>query len=101
LCFTDGAALPNGDIVFSAVAENTEDSYNDGPCMGSAVGILTKAGNLRSLHALDLPHKIEGIDAKMEGDSIRLLLVTDDDNASIPAGLYSASLANVKPAVKT
>jgi len=30
LCFTDGAALPDGRFVFTAVAEDTEDSYEDG-----------------------------------------------------------------------
>ncbi len=94
LCFTDGAALPNGDIVFSAIAEDTEDHYNDGPCVGAAIGILDKEGNLRCLHQLDQPHKIEGVDARVEGAAIRLLLVTDADDASIPAGLFSAALAS-------
>ena len=93
LCFTDGSALPNGDIVFSAVAEDTEDTYNDGPCVGAAIGILDREGNLRCLHRLDQPHKIEGVDARVEGGVIRLLLVTDADDASIPASIFSATLA--------
>lgn len=92
LCFTDGAALPNGDIVFSAVAENTEDSYNDGPCLGAALGVMDRKGNARSLHLLDQRHKIEGIDASVESDVVRLRLVTDADDAAIPAGLFSATL---------
>ena len=93
LGLTDGAALPNGDIVFSAVAENQEDNYNDGPCVGAALGVLNKDGNLRCLHRLDQAHKIEGIDASLESGVIRLLLVTDADDANIPASLYSAALA--------
>ncbi len=90
LCFTDGAALPDGKIVFSAVAENTRDHYNDGPCVAAAIGIMDMDGDIRCMHQLDQPHKIEGIDARVEGDVIRLLLVTDADDAAIPAGLFSA-----------
>jgi hypothetical protein len=40
LCFTDGAALPDGGWVFCAAAEATDDNYADGPCRGSAVGVV-------------------------------------------------------------
>ncbi len=93
LCFTDGAALPNGDILFTAIAENTEDNYQDGPCAGAAIGIADAKGKLRCLHRLDQPHKIEGVDAKVEGDVIRVLLVTDADDVEIPACLYSANIS--------
>jgi hypothetical protein len=92
LCFTDAAALPNGEFVFTAIAEDTEDNYNDGPCTGAAVGIADREGRLRCLYPLDRPHKIEGVDARVEGDVIRLLLVTDADDAAIPASLYSSTI---------
>jgi len=92
LCFTDGAALPDGDIVFAAVAEDTPDAYQDGPCAGAAIGVADRDGNLRCLHRLDPPHKVEGVDARVEGDVIRLLLVTDADDPAVPACLYSAVL---------
>lgn len=92
LSFTDAAALPNGEFVFAAVAEDTEDSYNDGPCTGAAIGIADREGRLRCLYQLDRPHKIEGVDARVEGDVIRLLLVTDADDVAIPACLYSATI---------
>jgi hypothetical protein len=91
-CFTDGAALPNGDMVFTAIAEDNGDTYNDGPCAGAAIGIADKDGNLLCLRQLDQPHKIEGVDARVEGDVIRLLVVTDADDASIPACLFSTSI---------
>ena len=78
--FTDAAALPDGDMVFTAVAEDTHDSYNDGPCHGAAIGVVDSKGRLRSLQPLDHPYKIEGVDARMDGDVIRLLLVTDADD---------------------
>jgi hypothetical protein len=92
-CFTDAAALPDGDMVFTAVAEDTDAAYNDGPCAGAAIGIADDNGHLRCLHRLDRPFKIEGVDAQVDGDVIRLLLVTDADQADIPAGLFSATVA--------
>ena len=92
LCFTDGAALPDGGMAFTAVAEDTDDGFFDGPCAGAAVGILGPEGGLRFLERLDRPHKIEGVEARIEGNTVRLLLVTDADDASVPAALYSAEI---------
>ena len=91
-CFTDAAALPDGAMVFTAIAEDTDDPYDDGPCAGAAVGILDNDGHLRGLHRLERPCKVEGVDARVDGDVIRLLLVTDADDADIPAGLFSATM---------
>jgi len=90
--FTDAAALPNGDVLFTAIAEDTEDTYNDGACVASAIGILSPDGKLRRLVPLAAPHKIEGVDARVEGGVITLLLVTDADDPEIPAVLYSATM---------
>lgn len=92
LGFTDAAALPGGAIVFTAVAEDTGDPYDDGPCAGAAIGIADQDGRVRSLYPLDQPHKIEGVSARMDGDVVRLLLVTDADDAAVPAGLFSATI---------
>ena len=89
-CFTDAAALPDGTMVFTAVAEDTNDSYNDGACAGAAVGIADN--ELRCLHRLERPYKVEGVDARMEGSVVRLLLVTDADDADTAAGLFSATM---------
>jgi hypothetical protein len=103
LCFTDAAALPDGAMVFTAIAEDTDDTYSDGPCVGAAIGIADSSGRLRCLHRLDRPCKIEGVDARVDGDVVRLLLVTDADDAAVPAGLFSAtiSLANYPAAAKS
>lgn len=90
-CFTDAAALPDGDMVFSAVAEDTDNAVHDGTCIGAAIGIADNNGRLRSLRRLDQPHKIEGIHARLDGNGLELLLVTDADNAEIPAMLFSAT----------
>jgi uncharacterized protein DUF6929 len=89
---TDGASLPDGDFVFSAVAEDTNDSYRDGPCVGAALGIAGCDGRVRALWRLEHPHKIEGIDASVDGDTVRLLLVTDADDPATAACLYTAWL---------
>jgi len=90
--FTDAAALPDGGMVITAVAEDTQDSYNDGPCCGAAIGVLDSEGRLLSLRPLDYPYKIEGVHARMDGDVIHLLLVTDADDAGIPASLFAAAM---------
>ncbi len=92
LCFTDATTLRNGDIVFTASAENTSDSYLDGQCMGSAIGVINRGGDLVLLEPIDKTVKLEGIEADEEENNIELLLVTDADDAAHPAQLYSASV---------
>nr|WP_216369848.1 hypothetical protein [Ramlibacter montanisoli] len=75
--FTDGAALPGGGWIFSAVAEDTPDSYADGRCAGSALGTVNADGTLLSLEPLPGAHKVEGIALLPDG---RLLMVTDADD---------------------
>ena len=90
--FTDAAALPNGDIVFCAVAEDTEDAYRDGPCIGAGVGTLDADGQPQFFEQLDRPYKVEGIDARQDRDRIRVLMVTDADDPATPAALLCASI---------
>lgn len=92
LGFTDGAALPDGRIVFSAVAENAEDTYLDGPCIGAAIGIIGIDGRVETLYRLEPTQKIEGVHATIQGDLIRLLMVTDADDADVPGKLLSAEI---------
>lgn len=92
LCFTDASALPSGEMVFCAVAEDTEDAYRDGRCVGAAIGIADTNGHLLSLRRLERPYKVEGISARLENDTLNLLLVTDADDRAISAKLLSASI---------
>ena len=92
LCFTDAAALPDGTMVFTAVAEDTDDNYKDGACTGAAVGIVDKELQLQCLYRLERPYKVEGVNARVEGDVIRLLMVTDADDFEIPAALFSTTI---------
>ena len=92
LSFTDGASLPDGAMVFTAVAEDTEDTYNDGACLGAAIGVVAPDGTVRLLERLDECHKVEGVAARVDNNVVRLLLVTDADDPAIPANLFSATL---------
>ena len=94
LTFTDGATLPDGGMVFTAVAEDTDDTYNDGACLGAAVGILASDGTLRRLDYIEQCHKVEGVAAQIDGDLIRLLLITDADDPNVPAALFSTTIPN-------
>jgi hypothetical protein len=90
-CFTDATALPNGDIVFTASAENTSSSYLDGACMGSLIGRINAKGDLQLLEPVDKTIKLEGVEATVKNNSIELLLVSDADDETRPAQLFSAS----------
>lgn len=95
LGFTDGAALPGGDgdgdggWVFSAVAENTDDSYADGECVASAIGWVGADGVLQRMVALEGAPKVEGI--ALDGEK-RLLMVTDADDPERASRLLAVAL---------
>lgn len=91
-CFTDAASLDTGEIVFIASAENTDDSYLDGTCMGSAIGVINTQGKLVFLEPVDKKIKLEGIAATTKRKTIELLLVSDADDVAQPAKLYSAKI---------
>ena len=92
LCFSDGAALGDGRIAFTAIAEDTSDSYSDGACRGAAVGVLGAGGRIEFLGRIDPCLKVEGIEATVNAGAIRMLLVTDADDVAVPASLLACEL---------
>ena len=92
LSFTDGCALPGGGWVFCAAAEDSPDSYADGACTGSALGVVAADGALLGLRPLDTPAKVEGVALAPAGGVPTLLMVTDADNRNAPAWLLAAPL---------
>lgn len=92
LGFTDGAALANGRWLFSAAAENTADSYNDGVCLGAVIGVVERDGRVRRLAELDGRWKVEGMALDEAGD---LLLVTDADDPATAASLLHLPLSGL------
>ncbi|HEX8441065.1 DUF6929 family protein [Archangium sp.] len=92
LSFTDAAPLPDGRVVFTAAAEDTRDAYADGAVMGSAVGVLAPDGSPLFLDGVDAKVKLEGVDARVEGGRIHLLLVADADDPAVAAPLFETVL---------
>lgn len=96
---TDATELEDGteagQWLFCAVAEDTGDSYQDGACVASVVGIADSKGLVRSLYYLQGNPKVEGI-AALKGDSataeLELLLVTDADDPDIASRLLRVRL---------
>jgi hypothetical protein len=95
LGFTDAAALPGGGWVFSAVAEDTDDSYRDGACAASAIGWVDEYGQLERLEQIAGAPKIEGIALASDGG---LLIVTDSDDPAVPSQLLVLKLPAKPPA---
>ena len=92
LAFTDGAALPDGCWVFSAVAEDSDDSYKDAPCAGAAVGCVGEDRLLRWIRTIEPAWKIEGIAAQLADGTLTLTMVTDADDPKVPSHLLRATL---------
>ena len=90
--FTDGAALPDGAWVFSAVAEDRDDSYTDGPCVAAGIGICGSDDVVRSFERLEPMRKVEGIEVSVVGTTAFLSLVTDADDPDRAAELGTARL---------
>ncbi len=90
--FTDAAALPDGRVLFSAVAEDTSDPVQDGACVGAAIGLLDAHARVMCMECLRTPWKIEGIAITGKDDGISFFAVTDADDAEIPAALLSGVL---------
>ncbi len=85
---TDLHRCEDGDLLASAVLEDTRDAYRDGACLGSALVRLAPDGTLRWLRKLDTAAKVEGL--AVEGDVV--WMVTDADDRDKPAQLLSAPL---------
>ena len=92
LGFTDAATLPDGRLLFSAVAERTDDSYLDGECVGAVVGVLDRDGQVQRIEDVTPGYKIEGIAAERTPAGVQFLAVTDADDAAVPARLVSGLL---------
>jgi hypothetical protein len=90
--FTDGAALHDGAWAFTAVAENTDDSYLDGACVASAIGTVGADGKLQQLHRLEGAPKVEGMAVLADGGDWVVTLVTDPDDPATAAQLLQLRL---------
>jgi hypothetical protein len=89
--FTDATPHPQGGVLFSAVAEASFSTYDDGRCLASAIGWLDASARLRSLQRVTPDYKLEGIALIEEpGRPSLLRLVCDPDDRAQRARLLSA-----------
>lgn len=86
--FTDLCPLTNGRSLFTAAAEDTDNPYEDGEIIGSAVGVLEADGTVSHFQKVEQIVKLEGI--AVAGDLV--YVVTDSDNPQEPATLFSLKL---------
>lgn len=91
LCFSDASPLEDGRLVFTCSAE-ASGSGDDGRVVGSAIGIMEADGSISTIEPVDLDVKIEGMTAFADDDRIRVLMVTDADDPSVPSPLLEAIL---------
>lgn len=87
LCFTDASPIPGGGWLFSAVAEDTGNAYDDGRCVGSAIGRVDARSRLRWVRPVPGKFKVEGVDVQTDGAKLQAWLATDADDVRVPASL--------------
>ena len=93
LATTDAVALPDGRILVSAAAEDSPNTYDDGPVLGSALALLDDAVTVATV-SLPEPDgriaKVEGL-AVLEWDGLRgrLLATVDADDPEVPSALLT------------
>ncbi len=90
--FTDATAVPDGGWLFSAVAEATDNAFDDGPCRGAAIGIVGEDGAVRAIRRLAPLRKVEGIEARLVQGKVVVGMVTDADDPGQPAEYGTATL---------
>ncbi|MGI8633114.1 MAG: DUF6929 family protein [Solirubrobacterales bacterium] len=92
LCFSDGAALPTGELVFTASAERDEVADGEDEIEGSVVGTIEPDGTVRRLRTIDRRWKVEGVHATLDTGVLDLLFVCDQDDPDHGSPLLSATM---------
>lgn len=99
LTFTDAFALQDGACLFTAAAENTDNSYADGECVAAAIGLIDAQRQLRWIKPVQPIYKLEGISAKQVGEYLQIYLVSDADNPNVPAQLLETRISYPREAL--
>ena len=92
LTFSDASPLDDGLLVFTASAEASESTYEDGAILGSVVGTIDRDGEVHRLRTIDRKHKVEGVHGVLDSGVITLTFVCDQDDPSVPSPLLSATM---------
>ena len=96
LAVTDAVTLPDGRVLVSAAAEDSPNTYDDGPVLGSALALLD--GDV-AVATVALPEP-DGRVAKVEGLAIlewgdhggRLLATVDADDPEVPSAVLTLAV---------
>jgi hypothetical protein len=99
LCFTDACARPDGAVLYLAAAEDSADTYNDGPVGASVLGLIPRAGPARyarlcGVDGSPLAVKVEGITLDHD-DPHRAWVVVDADDVTVPSSLLEVTLTGI------
>ncbi len=90
---TDAAAVTDDLWAVSAAAENTDNSYADGPCLASAIALIDNAHQVVAQYELADAPKVEGLVASARAGRVSLVMVTDSDNPAVASQMLTASVA--------
>ncbi|SDE83260.1 hypothetical protein SAMN05660485_01781 [Blastococcus fimeti] len=89
LAVTDAIALPDGRVILSAAAEDTPNAVDDGPVVATALVLVDDETVVAVAPVPEVGgavHKIEGLALRVvEGRSVHLLAVVDDDDPDAPS----------------
>ncbi len=92
LGITDAAMVTDELWAVSAAAENTDNSFADGPCMASVIALINSEHRVVAQYELVDSPKVEGLAATVIGESVNFVMVTDADNPALVSQLRTASV---------
>jgi hypothetical protein len=92
LTFSDASSLGSDLLVFTASAEGSGGTYEDGAILGSVVGTMDVDRNVRRLRTIDRRYKVEGVHATLDTGVLSMMFVCDQDDESVPSPLLSATM---------
>jgi hypothetical protein len=89
---TDAAAVTDELWAVSAAAENTDNSFVDGPCLASAIALIDNAHQVVAQYELAGAPKVEGLVATVAAGRVNFVMVTDSDNPAVASQMLTASV---------
>jgi hypothetical protein len=92
LTFSDASPLGGELLVFTASAESSPNTYEDGEILGSVVGTIDGAGEVRRLRTIDRKFKVEGVHATLDAGVMTLTFVCDQDDPDVASPLLSGTM---------
>lgn len=92
LSFTDATLFEENQVLYLASTEDTDNPYEDGEFQGASLGLLDANLNMNWQKTLNISFKPEGLAFGSEKNPGSLYIVTDSDDATVPALLYETQL---------